>query len=173
MAAAFWLVGMGTTSMYFSGVTTCAKTFTGSRGLALSLPIASFGLSSLWESQFVSRVFVDEDGVLMVYSAFVAFAVFLTGIGVLGGVCLQVSTEEVGEGERERLLGEDGGERGYSGADSVEVVDEKRWINAATREFLKDKTMWWFAGGVFLVTGPGEAFINNVTHHPLFIFVHY
>ncbi|PGH16203.1 hypothetical protein AJ79_01971 [Helicocarpus griseus UAMH5409] len=40
---------------------------------------------------------------------------------------------------------------------------KKNWLlNQETRLFLKDKTMWWLAVGFFLITGPGEAFINNV-----------
>jgi MFS family permease len=39
----------------------------------------------------------------------------------------------------------------------------KAWLlNAETKRFLKDRTMWWLAGGFFLITGPGEAFINNM-----------
>ncbi len=43
-------------------------------------------------------------------------------------------------------------------------------LKAETRLFLADQTMWWLAAGFFLVTGPGEAFINNVcyTTPPLF-----
>ncbi len=37
-------------------------------------------------------------------------------------------------------------------------------LKAETRLFLADQTMWWLAAGFFLVTGPGEAFINNVCH---------
>lgn len=41
---------------------------------------------------------------------------------------------------------------------------KKNWLlNYETRLFLKDKTMWWLALGFFLVTGPGEAYINNVS----------
>jgi len=40
---------------------------------------------------------------------------------------------------------------------------KKNWLlNFETRLFLKDHTMWWLAVGFFLVTGPGEAYINNV-----------
>lgn len=40
---------------------------------------------------------------------------------------------------------------------------KKNWLlNYETRLFLKDHTMWWLALGFFLVTGPGEAYINNV-----------
>ncbi|KAL8821395.1 MAG: hypothetical protein Q9223_000544 [Gallowayella weberi] len=44
-------------------------------------------------------------------------------------------------------------------------VDARRktWLlNNDTRVFLLDHTMWLLAAGFFLVTGPGEAFINNL-----------
>lgn len=40
---------------------------------------------------------------------------------------------------------------------------KKNWLlNYETRAFLADHTMWWLALGFFLVTGPGEAYLNNV-----------
>ena len=40
---------------------------------------------------------------------------------------------------------------------------KKTWLlNEETSRFLTDHTMWWLAAGFLLVTGPGEAFINNV-----------
>ncbi|KAL2185321.1 MFS general substrate transporter [Thermothelomyces heterothallicus CBS 203.75] len=39
----------------------------------------------------------------------------------------------------------------------------KQWVlNAETRRFLTDHTMWCFALGFFFMIGPGEAFINNM-----------
>ena len=53
-----------------------------------------------------------------------------------------------GDASEEPLLGE---------------AEKKTWLlNQETRIFLKDPTMWWLAAGFFLVTGPGEAYINNV-----------
>ena len=47
----------------------------------------------------------------------------------------------------------------------------KNWLlNFETRLFLKDHTMWWLAGGFFLITGPGEAYINNVSLFLFFFF---
>ncbi|KAL3470721.1 major facilitator superfamily domain-containing protein [Aspergillus californicus] len=44
--------------------------------------------------------------------------------------------------------------------------DERRkkiWLlNYETTTFLADHTMWWLALGFFLVTGPGEAYLNNL-----------
>ncbi|KIV87399.1 hypothetical protein PV11_02948 [Exophiala sideris] len=41
---------------------------------------------------------------------------------------------------------------------------KKKWwlLNHATRSFLTDRTMWLLAAGFFLLTGPGEAYINNL-----------
>ncbi|KAJ5179075.1 transporter mch1 [Penicillium capsulatum] len=40
---------------------------------------------------------------------------------------------------------------------------KKNWLlNYETRAFLQDPTMWWLAAGFFLVTGPGESYINNL-----------
>jgi hypothetical protein len=45
----------------------------------------------------------------------------------------------------------------------LEEQRKKTWLlNEETRRFLSDRTMWWLAAGFFLVTGPGEAFINNL-----------
>jgi MFS family permease len=48
-------------------------------------------------------------------------------------------------------------------AKEAEEKARKDWLlNSETRRFLGDRTMWWLAAGFFLVTGPGEAFLNNV-----------
>ncbi|KAI3317024.1 major facilitator superfamily domain-containing protein [Xylariaceae sp. AK1471] len=40
---------------------------------------------------------------------------------------------------------------------------KKTWLlNAETRRFLADPTMWLFAIGFWLIIGPGESFINNL-----------
>lgn len=47
---------------------------------------------------------------------------------------------------------------------------KKNWLlNYETQLFLKDHTMWWLALGFFLVTGPGEAYINNVRSSALYV----
>ena len=53
MILAFIPIGTGTSGMYLSAVTTCAKNFGRGKykGIALALPIACFGLSGMWQSQ--------------------------------------------------------------------------------------------------------------------------
>lgn len=47
--------------------------------------------------------------------------------------------------------------------EEAQLHRKKSWLlNHATSSFLSDRTMWLLAAGFFLVTGPGEAYINNV-----------
>lgn len=44
-----------------------------------------------------------------------------------------------------------------------DAISKKNWVlNAETRRFFGDHTMWFFAAAFFLVIGPAEAFINNM-----------
>jgi MFS family permease len=201
MVVAFIFIGMGTTSMYFSAVTTCAKNFGRgkNKGLALACPIAAFGLSGMWQSQVGSRLLYERHrdgtrGDVDVFRYFIFLAVTLCLVGLIGTVGHRVVDEEelideaVEELERSGLL-EDSAffqrtahERGYGTIDQADddsdsvrrLVDDanareeeearkKTWLlNEETRRFLNDPTMWFLAAGFFLVTGPGEAFINNL-----------
>lgn len=198
MVIAFICIGMGTTCLYFSAVTTCAKNFGRGKykGLALACPIAAFGLSGMWQSQVGEKLLYERrpDGVkgdVDVFRYFLFLAITLIIVGFIGTVGHRVVNEEdlideaVEELERSGLL--EGSaffqrsttEHGYGtierDTDSYrQEVDEakareeeearkKTWLlNEETRRFLKDPTMWLLSSGFFLVTGPGEAFINNL-----------
>ncbi|KAM3079577.1 putative monocarboxylate transporter mch1 [Clarireedia jacksonii] len=175
-------------------VTACAKNFGKSkyRGLALACPIAAFGLSGMWQSQVASRILYErrgggERGDVDVFKFFVFLALTLFVVGCIGTVFLKIVDEDelieeaVEELERSGLLGEgEGFGRGYGtlgreddvSDDSDEEARKKTWLlNAETRRFLKDNTMWWLATGFFFVSGPGESFITNLgtiigTLHP-------
>ena len=194
MVLAFAGVGMGTSCMYLSAVTTCAKNFGRGEhaGMALALPIAAFGLSGLWQSQVGSRLLYERlpdggRGNVDVFRYFLFLSGTLFAAGCIGTIGLRVVDEGdlIDEGieelERSGLLTESehfiGRENGYGSIDR-EIEEEedretlgeeekrkKTWfLNQQTSSFLKDPTMWFLAGGFFLVTGPGEAFINNVLH---------
>ena len=210
MIVAFVPIGFGTSCMYLSAVTTCAKNFGRGkyRGLALALPIACFGLSGMWQSQIGIHLLYEtrpdgSRGGLDVHRYFLFLGTFLLATGVVGFFLLRVVGEEdlideaIEELEQSGLL-EDSefysrservteGHRDYgtlsngnhavtadstsefrrkNAAEQARLLEEKRkktWLlNAETRHFLMDRTMWLLAGGFFLVTGPGEAFINNL-----------
>ncbi|KAI9667408.1 MAG: putative monocarboxylate transporter mch1 [Bathelium mastoideum] len=203
MVLAFVAVGMGTSGMYLSAVTTCAKNFGRGRhkGFALAMPIAAFGLSGMWQSQVGEKLLYEtrpdgSRGDVDVHRYFLFLGCTLLGAGLIGGVALRVINEDemideaVSELERSGLLEESDffgrdtlengtgygtlpSDRHLSDEDAAEFQVRKQrardsrrkktaLLNTETRRFLVDPTMWWLAAGFFLVTGPGEAFINNI-----------
>ncbi|KAI8961108.1 putative transporter MCH1 [Daldinia sp. FL1419] len=127
-----------------------------------------------------------------VFHFFLFLCIVLAALGLVGTFSLRIVDEEdlidgaVEELERSGLL--EGSEifrrrahRDYGAIDAVdddagamdpdrddEDEDEnarlkKTWLlNAETRQFLTDHTMWSFGIGFWLIIGPGEAFINNL-----------
>ncbi|KAH9893688.1 putative transporter MCH1 [Xylariomycetidae sp. FL2044] len=123
---------------------------------------------------------------------FLFLCILLATVGLIGSFTLRIIDEQdlidgaVEELERSGLL--EGSEvfrrrseRNYgtadqrAGDDDDTILDplkdneddnarlKKAWLlNAETRRFLTDHTMWWFAIGFWLCIGPGEAFINNL-----------
>lgn len=117
MVFAFVIIGLATTSMYISAVTTCAKNFGRGkyRGLALAAPIAAFGLSGMWLSQLGERALYErlpdgKKGDVDVFKFFLFLAIALLAVGLLGTLLLKVVDEEelideaVEELERSGLL---------------------------------------------------------------------
>ncbi|CAO2650689.1 Nn.00g019810.m01.CDS01 [Neocucurbitaria sp. VM-36] len=204
MVLAFAAIGMGTSCMYLSAVTTCAKNFGrgNAKGVALAVPIAAFGLSGMWQSQVGSRLLYERNpdgskGDVDVFRFFLFLGILLLGVGAVGFFTLQIMDEEemideaVDELERSGLLAHDdffsqaANHHGYGTMATHDLSDstfdflqseaerlkakaeeekrKKTWLlNEETRRYIMDPTMWWLAGGFFLVTGPGEAFINNL-----------
>ena len=206
MVIAFVVIGMGTSCMYLSALTTCAKNFgRGShKGLALAMPIAAFGLSGLWQSQVGSRLFYNQrQGNVDVFHFFLFLGILFFAVGVLGALLLRIVNEDeliedaVSELERSGLIEEspffqrspfhdssssrNGNTYGTLTPPPSDPITEttsltsseapyrsddrlkKIWlVNTETRLFLADPTMWLLTAGFFLVTGPGEAFINNL-----------
>jgi MFS family permease len=204
MVMAFALVGMGTSCMYLSAVTTCAKNFGrgNAKGVALAVPIAAFGLSGMWQSQVGSRLLYVKNpdgskGDVDVFRFFLFLGILLLCVGTIGFFALRITDEEkmiddaVDELERSGLLQRDefftqaANHHGYGTMETQDLSDstfdflqseaerlkakaeeearKKTWLlNEETRRYIMDPTMWWLAGGFFLVTGPGEAFINNL-----------
>ncbi|KAF2996616.1 putative monocarboxylate transporter mch1 [Curvularia kusanoi] len=204
MVLAFACIGMGTSCMYLSAVTTCAKNFGrgNSKGIALSLPIAAVGLSGMWQSQVGARLIYEKKpdgsrGDVDVFRFFLFLGILLLAVGLIGTFTLRIIDEDeliddaVEELERSGLLAQDeffdtaAQNHGYGTISHTDLSDstfdflqseaaalkarheeearKKTWLlNEETRRYIMDPTMWWLAAGFFLVTGPGEAFINNL-----------
>ncbi|KAK9474574.1 major facilitator superfamily domain-containing protein [Dipodascopsis tothii] len=153
MMLAFLLIGCGTASIYFGSVTACAKAFTTNQGLSLSLPITAYGLSSLWQSQLVNALFIDhETEEVHVPQMFVFFAFFLAAVGAVSATGFYASRprRRSDADDEVPLLGET--ETPAPAPSPLELVVE----------FASDRTVWAFALGLFMTTGPGEMFLNNM-----------
>jgi MFS family permease len=101
MVLAFVIVGIATICMYFSATTTVAKNFGRgkSKGLAMSVPPAAFGLSGMWQSQLGARVLYErlpngKRGDVDVFKYFVFLAVILFVVGMIGALFLKVVDED-------------------------------------------------------------------------------
>ncbi|KAI0116404.1 major facilitator superfamily domain-containing protein [Nemania sp. FL0031] len=204
MLLAFVAIGVGTSCLYLSVVTTCAKNFGKGkyRGLMLVAPIAAFGLSGMIISQGASRLLYEvqpdgSKGDVNVFHFFLFLASLITVVGIVGSFTLRVVDEEdlideaVEELERSGLLESSEilrrrVDQGYGtiaqsaghddDSDDAALLDpskdngvdmyarlKKAWLlNAETRRFLADPTMWFFALSFWLIIGPGESFINNL-----------
>ncbi|CAJ2511206.1 Uu.00g068310.m01.CDS01 [Anthostomella pinea] len=202
MVFAFVAIGVGTSCLYLSAITTCAKNFGKGRyrGLMLVAPIASFGLSGMVLSQVGSRILYERQpdgrkGDVDVFHFFLFLSILLAVVGLLGTFTLRIVDEQdlidgaVEELERSGLLegseifrrrsernygtvgpaAEDDEHAGILDPERDDETDDvyarlkKAWLlNAETRRFLSDPTMWYFAIGFWLIIGPGEAFINNL-----------
>lgn len=162
------------------------------KGFALAAPIASFGLGGMWQSQVGQNFLTETNpdgtrGEVDVARYFLFLAILLFVVGLIGALLLRVVNEDamiseaVEELERSGLLDDsayfrprstDYGTLDPATPGTLTSLDKARhdddrarktWLlNSETRRFLADPTMWWFAAGFFLVTGPGEAFINNL-----------
>ncbi|KAF4469325.1 transporter mch1 [Fusarium albosuccineum] len=162
------------------------------RGLALATPITCFGLSPMWLSQAGSRLFTEtrpdgSKGDLDVFRFFLFLAVLLFFMGIMGAFTLRVvdedelideaieNLEQSGLLDGSSLLGRStsyGAVSTHEGEmENSSLLDpskddakwKKNWVlNAETRQFLSDRTMWPFALAFLFMVGPGEAFINNL-----------
>jgi MFS family permease len=182
---AFFLVGMGTSSLYFSALTTSAKNFVGHRGLSIAVPIAAFGLSSFWEALLAgsplftkhpqSESFSDDNpvpllstsqGELDVVRLFYFFAILLGIVGVIGSFGLitipphlpkRIPGEEPTEDDALLPRAE---ESETSSVISIESAKEE--LTAEHRPFLRDSSTWLFGLSLLVLLGSGEMFINCV-----------
>lgn len=178
LCAAFVFIGTATSSLYFTGVLTCAKMLPKSPGLSISAPIACYGLSSLWQSQVIQRFFFDNHGDIILSQSFTFFSVlyFFVGIvayigsSVIGGVTgtkqpnstVEEHTAVVPDDTNKNILisGEAADDSYGSVAESPEDAVYKR--HETVSQFLQDRTVWIMFGAFVLISGPLEMYLNNM-----------
>ncbi|KAI9167818.1 putative transporter MCH1 [Paramyrothecium foliicola] len=154
--------------------------------------LSGMWLSQAGSHFFAERRPDGTKGEVDVFKFFAFLAILLFAMGIIGSFTLRVVDEQdlieeaIEELENSGLL--DGSsllgrsERvNYGGVDSQPSAngdeesalfeptkdDDARWkknfvLNAETRRFLTDHTMWPFALAFLFMIGPGEAFVNNL-----------
>jgi len=173
---AFFLIGMATSALFFSALTTSAKNFYGYRGLCIAIPIAAFGLSSFWESllagsDLFARTINAEGGDVVreldVVRLFNFFAVLLGIVGVIGSLGLftipahlpkTIEAEEATE--QDALL-----PRATESSETSSVISllsARDELTAEHRPFLREKSTYMFGLALLVFLGTGEMFINCV-----------
>lgn len=125
--------------------------------------IGTFGLKIVDEEELIDEA-VEElersgilDGSAMLFNPNRA-----GGVGGYGAIEPAEPIDEDGAGIRADPF-KDAEEAEEEEEEAAEARIKKQWVlNAETRRFLTDHTMWCFAVGFFFMIGPGEAFLNNL-----------
>lgn len=169
LALNFCLIGLATSSLYFASLLTCAKIYPNHKGLAISLPVSCYGLSTLIGSQIMKLpVFIKPNGYLELSKVFGFFSGLYFIIGILNFVSNSIVSMELQVlfNESTPLLEED---------DLIPQRSVVEPINHGQRfkNFVKDKSSWLLLVSLILNLGPLESFQNNLgsiienTAHPI------
>jgi hypothetical protein len=169
---------MGTSSLYFSALTTSAKNFSGHRGLSIAVPVAAYGLSSFWEallagSRLFARNVVAEGGEVLkeldVVRLFYFFAILLGVVGVIGAFGLIVvpphlpkRVEGEAASETDALLPRTEDSETSETSSVMSMGSAREELTAEHRPFLTDSSTYMFGLSLLIILGSGEMFINCV-----------
>lgn len=117
--------------------------------------VGYFALRIVNEEELIDEAVEElEQSGLLDDSAFFHRNLAHSGYGAIGEGERRLSQEEIHDLNRKAE---------EQKARLAEEQRKKEWLlNEETKRFLSDRTMWWLAAGFLLVTGPGEAFINNL-----------
>jgi hypothetical protein len=170
---------MGTSSLYFSALTTSARNFSAHRALSIAVPVSAYGLSSFWEallagSKLFARDVIAEGGEitreLNVVRLFYFFAIMLVIVGVIGSfglvvVPLHLPKRVEGEEpcETDALLPRTEESVTSETSSVMSFGSAKDELTAEHRPFLTDLSTYLFGLSLLVLLGSGEMFINCVS----------
>lgn len=174
----FFFIGLATSSLYFLSLLTCAKIYPEHKGLAISLPVTCYGLSTLLGSQLMKCSYFQQHGYLNLYKVFNFFGVLYLFIGMLNFVSssivsmesevLFVNEEEIDEGTEELpLIRTRSRHSHHSCEDDDNLIPQRSVIEPHKHQeryykFLTDKSAWILLVSLVLSIGPMESFQNNL-----------
>lgn len=155
----FCLIGLATSSLYFSSLITCARIYPDHKGLAISLPITCYGLSALLGAQILKLPYFHHHENLDLQVVFLFFAWLYLVVGIASFVSSSIVIVELEllfnvatTPDEETALLE------LTPTRSLEPPNHhRRFI-----EFLKDPSAWILLVSLILNIGPMESYQNNL-----------
>lgn len=188
LLACFACIGTATSSLHFCGVVTAARVLPQLPGLSISGPIAAFGISCLWQAQFVSRCFTNSDtGLIKLVPVFRFFSILYLVTGIIGYSATRIGTflgvddnsqngdqvEDLGgpvlDDLHRPLLASVPSNLDLTQAETYgSVTDDSNLKNKTNttkqpsdlKKFFYDPTVWVLFLCFVLTTGPLEMFVN-------------
>lgn len=180
----FFFIGLATSSLYFLCLLTCAKIYPERKGLAISLPVTCYGMSSLIGSQVLKLSSFNPNGVLDIKKAFIFFSILYSFVCLLNFVSCYVVTFDyhilmndhghvahTDDEEQSLLNPEDSNEFGAASSfydeETLSLVPQRSEIEPLNHKqryvnFLKDHSTWLLMISLILNIGPLESFQNNI-----------
>ncbi|EGV60384.1 Putative monocarboxylate transporter mch1 [Yamadazyma tenuis] len=145
----YCLIGLGTSSLYFSSLLTCSKIYPEKKGLSISLPVTSYGVSALISTQILKLSYFQQNHHLDLLRVFKFFAILYLVMGVLNFMATSIIIERTHKiDENTELIP----------ISSIEPPSHK----AKFIRFLKSPSMYILLGSLFLNLGPLETYQNNL-----------
>ncbi|RLV83802.1 putative transporter MCH1 [Meyerozyma sp. JA9] len=166
LSMTFLLIGLATSALYFSSLLTCAKIFPNRKGLAISLPVTCYGLSSLIGSQVLQMGYFRPQNHLDLYRVFCFFGTFYLAMGLVNflAASLESMESDVIFSDHEPLLHAHHDPEDCTDNESLRPVPSTLSQNQRRRfgAFLADPRAWLLLVSFVLAIGPLESFQNNL-----------
>ncbi|QLG73635.1 hypothetical protein HG535_0F01460 [Zygotorulaspora mrakii] len=162
----FTVMGVSTSSLYFSALITCAKLYPDKRTLSISLPTTCYGLSSFLGSQLLNLPFFwstnGDSTFLNLGRVFNTFACVYAVVGLLAWIATSTVSmfkhAAMSQQESCRNGNEDMDQNENDPLIAVEPVQER----LAQKQFFKDPVALFVGISMILSLGPSEMFLANM-----------
>ncbi|KAG7661230.1 MCH1 [[Candida] subhashii] len=175
----FCLIGLATSSLYFSSLLTCARIFPNHKGMAISLPVTCYGLSALMGSQILKLSYFHlSNGLLDLFKVFKFFGVLYLIIGLFSFISSSIVVVEQElifdiVDEETALLSECSSVADLSISEiqqqqeAIPITPQVSKLDPPNHHerfmaFLKDPSTWVLLLSLMLNIGPLESFQNNL-----------
>lgn len=156
-------LGSATVALYLSGLSTVAKNHPNSRGLSMAIVTSAFGLSSLWETQVVDRLYRNSDGEIKIRGMYISFGVLLSLVGLFSAFTLRI-VEPVHHDDNEAALMQDSDDDEDEANERTNLLSRSAILEPSdkldladrVKIFLKDHSSWLYflAYGDLLISSP-------------------